>query len=94
MSNLIDFDLQIEENDEPEEPEPMKSPTKSRITSRLKPERKKKSEPELMEVRSAGRLVIRPRTDLNLPHPPGPAGLGGPVTRLWIKRPPGPAGLV
>ena len=28
-----------------------------------------------------------------LPHPPGPAGLCVPRTRLWIKRPPGPAGL-
>ena len=27
------------------------------------------------------------------PHPPGPVGLGGPRTRVWIKRPPGPAGL-
>jgi len=27
------------------------------------------------------------------PHPPGPAGLDIPRTRVWIKRPPGPAGL-
>jgi len=50
------------------------------------------SAPELEEVRSADGTRRRPR---ELPHPPGPAGLGlmVPRTRLWIKRPPGPAGL-
>jgi hypothetical protein len=57
-------------------------------------EEPEESAPELVEVRSAGGTGIRPRSELTpLPHPPGPAGLCVPRTRLWIKRPPGPAGL-
>ena len=41
---------------------------------------------------SAGGAGTRPRSEVTLPHPPGP-GLSVPRTRLWIKRPPGPAGL-
>ncbi len=45
------------------------------------------SEPEEDRSRSTGGERRRP------PHPPGPAGLFVPRTRVWIKRPPGPAGL-
>ena len=51
------------------------------------------SAPELEEVRSPDGTGSRPRSQVKLPHPPGPAGLMVPRTRLWIKRPPGPAGL-
>ena len=51
------------------------------------------SAPELAEVRSDDGAGSRPRSQVKLPHPPGPAGLSVPRTRLWIKRPPGPAGL-
>ena len=47
----------------------------------------------LVEIRPADGTGIRPRSEVTLPHPPGPAGLSVPRTRLWIKRPPGPAGL-
>jgi hypothetical protein len=56
-------------------------------------EAREESASEPMKARSAGRAGIRPRSEVTLPHPPGPVGLGGPRTRLWIKRPPGPAGL-
>jgi hypothetical protein len=56
-------------------------------------EAQEESASELVEVRSVGGTRIRRRSELNLPHPPGPAGLCIPRTRLWIKRPPGPAGL-
>ena len=77
MSNLIDIDLQ--------EYEPEEDPD----------EEQQESAPELVEVRAAGGTGagIRPRSEVTLPHPPGPAGLSVPRTRLWIKRPPGPAGL-
>jgi hypothetical protein len=62
------------------------------------PEEEPHEEPEesasgLVEVSSAGAAGVRPRSEMKLPHPPGPAGLMVPRTRLWIKRPPGPAGL-
>jgi len=85
VSNLIDVDLQ--EYEPAEEPEEARKPA-----------------PKLEEVRSArgtdtgrrsgsGGSGVRPRSEITLPHPPGPAGLSVPRTRLWIKRPPGPAGL-
>jgi hypothetical protein len=52
------------------------------------------AQPELQEVRSAGRTSTPARRAVKLPHPPGPVGMDLPRTRLWIKRPPGPAGLV
>ncbi len=79
MSNLIDIDLQEYEPEEDPDGEPQES------------------SPALVEVRSVGgtgtSTGIRPRSEMTLPHPPGPAGLSVPRTRLWIKRPPGPAGL-
>jgi hypothetical protein len=84
MTNLTDFDLQLDEPVEPVEP----------VKSEREKSEPEKSGPELLEVRSAGRIGIRPRSELNLPHPPGPVGLGGPRTRVWIKHPPGPVGLV
>jgi hypothetical protein len=56
-------------------------------------EEPEESATELEETRPAGGAGIRPRSQVTLPHPPGPAGLNVPRTRLWIKRPPGPAGL-
>ncbi|HEY5396676.1 MAG TPA: hypothetical protein VIL16_14895 [Trebonia sp.] len=76
MSNLIDFDLMVDESDEPEGADEAK-----------------KAASELEEVRPAERMSIRARSDLRLPHPPGPVGMDIPRTRLWIKHPPGPVGF-
>jgi hypothetical protein len=51
------------------------------------------SQPKVLEIRPIGRVSTRRGSQRKPPHPPGPAGLDVPRTRLWIKRPPGPAGL-
>jgi hypothetical protein len=56
-------------------------------------EEPEESASELVGARSANAAGVRRRSKVTLPHPPGPAGLMVPRTRLWIKRPPGPAGL-
>ncbi len=57
------------------------------------PEEPKDAETELLKVRPIGRVATRWGSQRKAPHPPGPAGLDLPPTRVWIKRPPGPAGL-
>jgi hypothetical protein len=76
MSNVLDFDLMVDDPDEPEEADEPKTAASG-----------------LEEVRPAGRMSIRARSDLRPPHPPGPVGMDIPRTRLWIKHPPGPVGF-
>lgn len=78
MSNVVDFDLMV---DEAEEPEPEGTGKAKDAASTLE------------EVRPADRMSVRARSDLRPPHPPGPVGLDIPRTRLWIKHPPGPVGF-
>ena len=51
------------------------------------------AQPKVPEFRPIGRVTTRLGSLRKPPHPPGPAGLDVPPTRVWIKRPPGPAGL-
>ena len=51
------------------------------------------AQPKVPEFRPIGRVTTRLGSLRKPPHPPGPAGLDIPPTRVWIKRPPGPAGL-
>jgi hypothetical protein len=51
------------------------------------------AQPKVLEIRPIGRVTTRLGSQRKPPHPPGPAGLDLPPTRVWIKRPPGPAGL-
>lgn len=49
------------------------------------------AQPKVPEIRPIGRVSTWREGQRKLPHPPGPAGLDLPPTRVWIKRPPGPA---
>ena len=56
-------------------------------------EEPEEAQPKVLEIRPIGRVSTWREGQRKLPHPPGPAGLDVPRTRVWIKRPPGPAGL-